>query len=159
MWYALWAVVDKTKNADTHWIFANKKPKPNRRGFDLGFDWRRRRDSPNSGASECTHKAKRATKSSATLLPTAFYAVESLSPKQKSTHLSAIFVAEKKRFELLNRFWRLRDFQSRALDQTRRLLRICNIKLKLPVIIQYLYPKGNCFCSSKTIFWLRDKFA
>ena len=63
-----------------------------------------------------------ATKSSATLLPTAFYAVESLSPKQKSTHLSAIFVAEKKRFELLNRFWRLRDFQSRALDQTRRLL-------------------------------------
>ena len=70
----------------------------------IAFLWRRRRDSPNSGASECTHKAKRATKSSATLLPTAFYAVESLSPKQKSTHLSAIFVAEKKRFELLNRF-------------------------------------------------------
>lgn len=34
----------------------------------------------------------------------------------------AFCMAEKKRFELLNRFWRLRDFQSRALDQTRRLL-------------------------------------
>ena len=38
----------------------------------IAFLWRRRRDSPNSGASECTHKAKRATKSSATLLPRHF---------------------------------------------------------------------------------------
>ena len=34
----------------------------------------------------------------------------------------SIFLAEKERFEPSKRFWRLHDFQSCALDQTRRLL-------------------------------------
>ena len=36
----------------------------------------------------------------------------------------AFLLAEKERFELSNGLWPLRDFQSRALDQTRRLLHI-----------------------------------
>ena len=34
-----------TKNADNAWIFAKEKPKPNTLVFDLGFDWRKLRDS------------------------------------------------------------------------------------------------------------------
>ena len=36
----------------------------------------------------------------------------------------AFLLAEKERFELSNGLWPLRDFQSRALDQTRRLLHL-----------------------------------
>ena len=35
----------QSKNADKTWIFAKEKPKSNTFVFDLGFDWRRERDS------------------------------------------------------------------------------------------------------------------
>ena len=47
-------VCQKPKNADTYFIFANKKPKPNTLVFDLGFDWRRIRDS-----NPCAREGKR----------------------------------------------------------------------------------------------------
>lgn len=36
------------KNANKYCVFVNKKPKPNTFVFDLGLDWRRKRDSPYS---------------------------------------------------------------------------------------------------------------
>lgn len=47
----------------------------------------------------------------------AFLFVEEEIPNKKDAPNERLFYSEKKRFELLNRFWRLRDFQSRALDQ------------------------------------------
>ena len=64
-------------------------------------------------------------------------------------------LAEKERFEPSNRFWRLHDFQSCALDQTRRLLHVFiqrkslyTNKLKNSSIFDHLHKNLSAECTS-----------
>ena len=71
------------------------------------------------------------------------------------------YLAEKKRFELLNRFWRLRDFQSRALDQTRRLLHKVYIQFQVGGSWKPMENKtisSNCSRGTVTLKTQRDDY-